>query len=182
MRTMSRHLTDERLLEALEGAAEAEARGHLESCLACASRVEEGRRGLALAGDAEVPEPSPLYWEAFRRSVGRRIEAERTGRSWRRTWLPVLAAAAGLALVVPALRGPERTPAPPAVVLAAWSALPPAEEDDGLAVLEGLALADADLPVVEGQRSVAEALAALSDEEARAVRDALRQNLDEGDL
>ena len=182
MRTMSRHLTDERLMDVLEGAAEAEARGHLESCLSCASRVEEARRGLALANDADMPEPSPLYWDAFRRSVERLIEAERRGRSWRRIWLPVLAAAAGLAVIVPALRGPARKPPPPVVVLAAWSALPPAEEDAGLAVLEGLALADADLPVVEGQRSMAEALAGLSDEEAREVRDVLRQRLDEGDL
>lgn len=179
MRTMSRHLTDDQLTDVLEGAANGPARGHVESCPACASRVEEARSGLDLAREADVPEPSPLYWEAFRRSVERRIVAEAERRGWRRTWLPVFAAAAALALIVPALRGPGRPS--PAPALPAWSALPPADEDTALAVLEGVALADADLPVVEGDRGVAEELARLSDEEAWAVRDALRGSL-EGDL
>lgn len=178
---MSRHLTDEELMDVLGGDANGPARRHRESCPTCASRVEEARDGLGLAREADVPEPSPLYWEAFRRSVERRIAAEAKGRGWRRTWLPVLAAAAGLALIVPALRGPGRPSPSPAPVLPAWSALPPAEEDAALAVLEGVALADAGLPIVEGDRGLAEELARLSDEEAWAVRDALRRNL-AGDL
>ena len=125
-----------------------------------------------LARDAEVPEPSPFYWEAFRRSVERRIESDSTGRSRRWAWLPLVATAAAVLLAVPALR-PALAPAP-AAVLPAWSALPPADQDTGLAVLEGLDIADADLSAVEGERDVVEALADLSDDEAREFQDALR--------
>ena len=51
---MSRHLTDERLMEVMEDAADAEARAHAESCAACASRLREARDGLALAREAEI--------------------------------------------------------------------------------------------------------------------------------
>lgn len=169
---MARHVTDETLLDVLEGTAEAESRGHAESCAACAARVEEARGGRALARAAEVPEPSPLYWEAFRRNVGRRIESESAGRSWRWAWLPVVAAAAAMLLAVPALRPALSTA--PAPVLPAWSALPPADQDAGLAVLEGLDIADADLSAVDGERGVVESLADLSDEEVSAFRDALQ--------
>ncbi len=59
-------------------------------------------------------------------------------------------------------------------MLPAWSALPPADQDTGLAVLAGLDIADADLPAVDGERDVVESLADLSDEDARAFQDALR--------
>lgn len=167
---MARHVTDETLLDALEGTADAESRRHAEACAACAERVEEARGGRVLAREAEVPEPSALYWEAFRRNVGRRIESDSAGRSWRWACLPVVAAAAAVLLAVPALR-PPFSPAP---VLPAWSALPPADQDAGLAVLEGLDIAEADLSAVDGERDMIESLADLSDEEARAFQDALR--------
>jgi hypothetical protein len=168
---MSRHVTDETLLDVIEGTADAESRRHAEACAACAEGVEEARGGLALARAADVPEPSPLYWEAFRRNVGRRIESDSAGRSWHWVWLPFAAAAAVL-LAVPVLRpGLSPTPVP---VLPAWSALPPADQDPGLAVLEGLDIADADLSAVDGERDVVESLADLSDEEVSAFQDALR--------
>ena len=174
---MSRHLTDERLMEVMEDAADAEARAHAESCAACASRLREARDGLALAREAEVPEPSLQYWEAFRRDLGQRIEDEGAARQSRWVLVPILATAAFLAILVPALHRPVATFPSPSPVLAAWSALPPADQDDGLEVLEGVALADADLPVVDGERSAVESLADLSDDEARDVGDALRSGL-----
>ena len=69
---MSMHLTDDKLMEVMEDAADADARAHVESCAACASRVREARDGHALAREAGVPEPSPLYWEAFRSPSARR--------------------------------------------------------------------------------------------------------------
>ena len=174
---MSMHLTDERLLEVMEDEADAEARAHVESCAACAKRLREARDGLALAREAWVPEPSPPYWEAFRRSLGQRIEDEGAARGWRWVLVPILATAASLAILVPALHRPVATSPSPIPVLAAWSALPPADQDDGLEVLEGVALADADLPVVDGERNAVESLADLSDDEARDVGDALRSGL-----
>lgn len=169
---MARHLSDEALLEALEENTPAIA--HLDSCAECAGRLAEAAAGLGLARDAQMPEPSPLYWEAFRHQVGRRIETDGGGRSgsWRWAWMPLVAAAAvAIVVAVPLWKAP---PAPPAPILPAWSALPPADQDDGLAVLEGVDLADADLPAVADERGVAESLADLSDDEAHAVEAALR--------
>jgi hypothetical protein len=174
---MSRHLTDERLMEVMEDAADASARAHVETCADCAARLREAGDGLAMAREAEVPEPAPQYWEAFRRNVGRRIEDEGSARRWRWVLVPILATAACLALLVPAVHRRVATSPSPAAVLAAWSALPPADQDDGLEVLEGVAQANADLPVVDGERSAVESLAELSDEEARDVGEALRSGL-----
>ena len=62
----------------------------------------------------------------------------------------------------------------PPPTLAAWSALPPEDEDASLEVLEGLALAAGDLgPLDEGQ-GVGAFLASLSDEDVRALAESLR--------
>lgn len=167
---MARHVTDETLLDVLEGTAVAGSRRHVEACAACAARVEEARGGRALAREAEVPEPSPLYWEALRRNVGRRIEKDSAGRSWRWALLPMVATAAAVLLALPVMR-PSFSPAP-APLLPAWSALPPVDQDAGLAVLEGLDIADAELSA-DGERDVVESLADLSDEEAWAFQAAL---------
>ena len=138
---MSHHLTDEALADALLGAADGDALDHLRSCAACAGRLAEAEAGLALARRDEVPEPSPLYWEALRRNVSRRIDAEPPRRPWV-AWLAPLAAAAALVAVV-LVRVPARSPGPdasPAAVAAlpSWSALPPLDEDEAMPLLEGL--------------------------------------------
>jgi len=136
--------------------------------------VEEARAALDLARGAEVPEPSPLYWEAMRRSVGRRI-AEEPRRPPRWAWLGPLAAAAAVLAVVALTTG--RTHAPsgsPAPALPAWSALPPAEDDPSLEVLEGLEVADGGLAELDTGRGVGAFLAGLSDDDYRALADSLR--------
>jgi anti-sigma factor RsiW len=147
-------------------------RAHAAACTECAARVEEARAGLALAGSADVPEPSPLYWEAMRRNVERRI-AEEPRRASRWAWLAPLAAAA--VAVVALTTG--RVPAPaaaPEPTLAAWSALPPADEDVSLEVLEGLVVTTGDLGPLDEDQGMAAFLAGLSDEEGRALADSLR--------
>ena len=134
---MNRHLSDESLLSLAQGGDADGDRAHLSACGRCAERVEEARAGLALARRADVPEPSPLYWEAMRRSVERRI-AEEPRSSPRWVWLvPVLATAAAVVVVV-LTTGRTHAPASlPGPTLPAWSALPPAEDDASLEVLEG---------------------------------------------
>jgi hypothetical protein len=178
---MPTHLTDETLIDLLEETAGAEARRHAAECRLCEARLQEAQAGRRLATSAEVPEPSPLYWEHFRRQVGRRLEA-REPRWWPRlVWGPVLAAAAAvvIAVWVPATpRGVGQTPAP---VLPAWSALPPAESDEGLAVLAAIApRAGEALGVVADCRDLGNCLAELSDEESRALAEALRGQLARG--
>jgi hypothetical protein len=142
--------------------------------------VEEAGHGRARALSADVPEPSALYWEAFRRQVGRRlVHEDRT--SWRWRLIPLVAAAAALIVVVPSLRAPRPNPGSRAALLPAWSALPPADDDPGLEVLEGFAASQGELlPAREGH--VAELLGDLSDEESQALADALRDKLKDGQL
>jgi hypothetical protein len=178
---MAKHLSEERLQDVVEGGADEGARAHVTACSACRRRVDEAALGLALAHEAEVPEPSPLYWEGFRRQVGRRILSEdRT--SWRWRLVPLLAAAAALVVIVPSLKAPRGAPGSLAPVVPAWSALPPAEEDPGWVVLEGLAASDHELAPPREGRGVAELLGDLSDEESLALTDALRKKLKEGEL
>jgi hypothetical protein len=179
---MARHLAEHEILDALEERARPDLREHLESCRDCAAAVALANEGLSLAREAEVPEPSPLYWEAFRRQVDRRIDSEPAPRRW--PWLlPVATAAAVALLALPLLRSrsiERASPAPPR--LPAWSSLPPSEEDDGLAVLEGVSLAESDLVSVREGRSVDDVLTDLSDDETAALTEALRHELKAGRL
>ena len=172
---MSRHLSDESLLRLAQGGDADGERAHVLACARCAGQVEEARAGLDLARRADVPEPSPLYWEAMRLRIERRI-AEEPRRSPVWAWLaPVLATAAAVA-VVALTTGRAHAPAGlPGPTLPAWSALPPAEDDTSLAVLEGLAVADGDLGTLDEGRGVSAFLAGLSDEEYRALADSLRE-------
>lgn len=170
---MTNHVGDEAVLDLALGEGAAAARDHVAACEACARRLAEAREGLELARRGEVPEPSPLYWEALRRGVSQRI-AEDGARAWRFRLLVPLAAAAALAAVLlapPAARreGPASTP------LAAWQPLPAVEEDEGLQVLEGVALASGDLADWDEARGLGPVLAGLSDEESRALAETLRE-------
>jgi hypothetical protein len=171
---MTRHVSDESLPDlALGGGSEAD-RAHVAACAPCATRVEETLAALALARRADVPEPSPLYWEAMRRSVGRRIAEEpRPAPRW--GWLgPLAAAAAAVAVFALATGRTQAPPAPPAPALPAWSALPAAEDDPSLVVLEGLVVAEGDLGELDEGRGVGALLAELSDDDYRALADSLR--------
>ena len=129
-----------------------------------------------------MPEPSPFYWEAFRRQVGHRIATE-VRPVWRLWLLPLAAVTAALVFAIPFLTGraPE-SPAGGARLLPAWSALPPADEDEGLAVLEGLGVVEGDLAAMREGRSLDEVLGDLSDEEQDALTDLLHRRMQEGRL
>jgi hypothetical protein len=180
VKAMSRHLSEETLFDAAESIVDAKDRAHLEACADCRARRDEVREGLLLARDADVPEPSPLYWEAFRRQVGRRISDERShGRSW---LLPLAAAAAAAAFLVPLTSGVGSRGTNAGPVLPAWSALPPADEDDGLALLAESGVGESDLAAVGESRDVEELLGDLSDEEQAAVGKLLRERAKAGAL
>jgi len=178
---MVSHVPEQRLLDVLEGRGGAD-RAHVDACAQCQARLAEAQAGLALAVGADVPEPSPLYWESLRRQVSRRVdeEGERRPAFWRRISLgPALAAAAVLAAIVIFLPVAGRQPRPERP-LPAWSALPPAEEDEGLDVLRAVApaVADASVPGVCG--GVAECVVDLSDEESQVLADHLRREIGQG--
>jgi hypothetical protein len=177
--TTTRHLSDDLLLDAVEASADADARAHLVGCAECRSRRDEAREVLRLAREADVPEPSPLYWEAFRRQVGRRIaEDRRPARAW---LLPLAAAAAALLFVVPLLRNAvPHGSGPGAPPLPAWSALPEGDEDEGLALVAESGIAETDLAAVGEMKGLDEVLGDLSEEELSAVESLLRGRASEG--
>ena len=165
------HLSDESVIELSTGEGRASDLAHAAACAACARRVQESRDALALLLCADVPEPSPLYWEALRSGVRQRIaDDKRRVSAW--TLLVPLAAAAALVFVL--WSGGAKPPAAVAPSLPAWSPLPVAEEDDGLRVLEGLALtadADTDWDEAEGLSAY---VADLTDEDSRTLAETLR--------
>ncbi len=172
------HLSEESTIDAVNGEASPEVRRHLEACPECSARVAECAAACDLAVGATVPEPPHLYWETFRSQVGRRV-AEETGRRLSPWLAPVLAAAAAVLIAVSFQRGgAPAVPAPSTVaVLPAWTALPPAEEDAGLAVLQAFALTDGTLEAALPVESVAGALADLSEDESADLAEALRREL-----
>lgn len=174
------HLSEESTIDAVSGEVSPPVARHLDACPECAARVAEARAALTVAADADVPEPPPLYWETFRTQVGRRVAAE--PRRGLLPWLiPALAAAAAVLIAVAFQEGrtpPAVAPSPStASVLPPWSALPPAEEDAGLAVLQAFELTDGTLEAALPTESVAGALADLSDDESADLAEALRREL-----
>ena len=171
---MTRHLPDESLPDLAFGRGSEADRAHAGACGACGSRLAEVRSALEIARRADVPEPSPLYWDAMRRSVGRRIgEEPRRRPGW--AWLAPLAAAAALVAAMMLTTGRTHAPsATPEPGLPAWSALPKAEDDPSLVVLEGFAADDDELAALDEGGGVGPFLASLSDEDDQALADSLR--------
>ena len=184
--TAMRHLSDESLMDALEGSGRGPAAEHLASCAECAGRLAAAREGIDLARAASVPEPPGLYWESFPRQVARRIDAAPVRRAWG-SWITrglagTVAVAAAIAIAMLARPEVPREPSPGTATAArplpAWSPLPAAEEDPGLPVLQALG---PDLAPAVECGGVAECLADLSDEESqdlvRALRPAVKESV-----
>jgi hypothetical protein len=169
-----RHLDEGEIVDLLDGIGDSERRAHAGACLDCSRRLEEAGRAMRLAHEAEVPEPSPLYWEAFRRQVGQRIETDARPMVRRsRLGIGLLAAAGLVGLIV--LSPPVRFghfPPPRAAVLPPWSAFPDAGEDDGLSVLQEMA--DGQDVALGSECAIEECLVGLSDEETSDLAHALR--------
>jgi hypothetical protein len=98
------HLSEDILLDAVYGIADADAEAHVNACAACAGRLSEWRQKRAAADSGEV---SSEFLAAQRREIYRRLsDGPFPGRfqemlpslRLRRLWAPALAAACALAL------------------------------------------------------------------------------------
>jgi hypothetical protein len=176
---MRGHIADDQWIDVADGVAAPEVRAHLEACAACRATAGEVRGGWSLAREADVPEPSPLYWESFRRRVGQAIAEESAPRArWRFPLVGALAAAASLVVAVSMLM--MNSPSAPVLsapvaTLDAWSALPADEDDEALPVLVAVSSSEYASDVACG--SVDTCVLDLSDDEVQGVEDALRQEL-----
>jgi hypothetical protein len=96
-----KHLTPPELIEAAEHSAPPARMTHVEACRTCATAVAELRAALGDARlAADVPEPSPLFWDHFSARVKDATSGEPVPhpRWWAGVWRPVFAVA-GLAAV-----------------------------------------------------------------------------------
>jgi predicted anti-sigma-YlaC factor YlaD len=94
------HLTDHELVDALDANLPSGAAAHLRDCAECRDQLAALAQVLASSRQAEVPEPSPLFWDHLSARV-REATAEHP-QPIRHGWLawPVLAPLGGLALIV----------------------------------------------------------------------------------
>jgi hypothetical protein len=114
------HLNAEELVDIAEGTRPESAAPHLASCEPCRAQLRELRAMMSIAQDAEVPEPSPLFWDHLSARVRGAVAAEGLPRrpfwGWPRLAVPVaVAAMAGLILAVALSTGRITTPAPAAL-------------------------------------------------------------------
>ena len=125
------HLSEEELVDALEGVLPDSRAGHVARCAACADRLADLRAMAALAAEVSVPEPPPFFWNQFSARVRAAVadEAQQPGlpARWRWLWPSVGAAAAvaGIVLLVTLVSGPGAPAGDTAIAVA-----PPAETGD----------------------------------------------------
>lgn len=121
------HLTPEQCVEAAESA-RTEFQAHLTTCAHCAMQVAEMQRLMAdVSLAAEVPEPSPLFWNHLSARVREAVDAEPAPMSWwRAQWRPLAAIAGvlGVIAIVAVMKAPmwSRDAAPVTVAALAETA------------------------------------------------------------
>ena len=100
-----RHLSPDTFIALLDDTVAETAVPHLASCASCRQQLEELRAAWRTAGEAGLPEPSPLFWDHLSARVRDAVAGEplpsaawwRVGRPWR---VAGLAAAMGAAVAV----------------------------------------------------------------------------------
>lgn len=100
---MSRHLSPEAIVAAIERSLDAPGAAHLDGCEQCQRDVSALRAMLSdVEGAADSAEPSPLFWDHFSARVHTAVGATAPARlpAWRRWWQPAIGLAAGSLLAV----------------------------------------------------------------------------------
>jgi hypothetical protein len=107
------HLSDREFVDVLDGEVAADAASHIRDCPTCRERLADLAATLAHARRADVPEPSPLFWDHLSERI--RADIASTAAPVRARWLawPMWLPTGGLALIVAlALTGPVRHASP----------------------------------------------------------------------
>lgn len=95
------HLTDAEFVDLLDDVLPPARRAHLQKCEACRTQASEMDSVFTRAVEgAEIPEPSPLFWDRLSDRVREAVAVTPTTPTWReRVWRPSTAWAAGVASV-----------------------------------------------------------------------------------
>jgi len=109
------HLSPAEFVDLVEGTLAAARAGHVARCERCRAEAAAARDALEVARQADVPEPSPLFWDHFSARVRAGIDAEPIPvRRW--TWVrwpvPVLGGVVAIlvaAVTIPTWRGLENS-------------------------------------------------------------------------
>lgn len=187
-----RHLSPDQLIDLAEGTRPESSVAHLAECGECRRHLADLREMMAVAVSAEIPEPSPLFWDHLsarvRTAVAEDVEPRASWARWTRVLnARVVAGSLGLigAAVVLAMAVTMRTgnvPAPTVALTPAPVAVPAdvVTDDPSLSLLTDLAdgmdwdaAVDDGLTVPVGASDVV--LADLSDAERVELRRLLRE-------
>ena len=148
------HLSPETFVDLLDGTTREDAVPHLAACDVCRRELETLRATWQAAVDADVPEPSPLFWDHLSARVASAVAAEgqtkrapwwRVGWSWNVAGLAAAAAAAVIVAVLVRPLGPATpvatTSSAPAAVASSAPAEPlaPLADDESIALVADLA-------------------------------------------
>lgn len=148
------HLSPDAFVDELDGTVAESAVPHLASCASCRHQLVELRAASQAATEADVPEPSPLFWSLLSTRVHDAVAAEptRTAPWWRANWswraagLASVAAAAVAVVVVlqtlhvsPGAADPAvRSDAEAGVATASFQSATPLTEDGSLGFVADL--------------------------------------------
>lgn len=86
---MTTHLSSQEFVNALDGTLPAARQSHVDACASCHTEIMELRALMARAGEgADMPEPSPLFWDHFQARVlaAVRVEGQPARHGWWRNW------------------------------------------------------------------------------------------------
>jgi anti-sigma-K factor RskA len=158
------HLNPDELVDLAEGARAESSLPHLAACADCRRQLADMRAMMTAAIAADVPEPSPLFWEHLSARVSEAVVADGHPShrwfqfaAWRRALMPASAVAAALVVVFALFNARVRAPQPHDVASpTTFAAAPPdvtADANSGSEVLGDATEDDASLMLVAGMTS-----------------------------
>jgi hypothetical protein len=197
------HLNTDELVDLAEGTRSEVSAPHLAGCDRCCRRLDDLRAMMSAAAEADVPQPSPLFWDRLSARVSDAIAAEGAPRiagfdvtTWRRLLTPAWAVAASIVVVVvlssrlmapqpPAGSDARSAPPPPVLIVdtnASTEVIGDAASDDAsLMLVASLTSAmDLDAAIAAGLAppgSAEQAVTHMSDGELRELGRILREEL-----
>jgi len=111
---MTKHLSPEQLVDAVDGVMSVAHREHVDACTACRAQLTTLRQVMThVEAATSVPEPSPLFWDHFSRRVQAATAAEppapmsRWLRSWRVLSFGAMLAAAVMIITIQIVKMPS---------------------------------------------------------------------------